>query len=135
MRKMEKGRSMVEMLGVLAIIGVLSVGGIYGYSVAMNKYKANEVVQAASMLGTLAIGKASTSTAKVENYTLTGAGIATADAIQGCTPKANADAGATTATVDIECTDSNLTTAINGIVSGADVGGVTIKKATTKASS
>ena len=28
----ENGRSMVEMLGVLAIIGVLSVGGIAGYS-------------------------------------------------------------------------------------------------------
>ena len=29
------GRSMIEMLGVLAIIGVLSVGGIAGYSKAM----------------------------------------------------------------------------------------------------
>ena len=28
----QSGRSMVEMLGVLAIIGVLSVGGIAGYS-------------------------------------------------------------------------------------------------------
>ena len=35
----ESGRSMVEMLGVLAIIGVLSVGGIAGYSQAMNKFK------------------------------------------------------------------------------------------------
>ena len=33
------GRSMIEMLGVLAIIGVLSVGGIAGYSKAMNKWK------------------------------------------------------------------------------------------------
>ena len=33
------GRSMVEMLGVLAIIGVLSVGGIAGYSKAMEKFK------------------------------------------------------------------------------------------------
>ena len=30
MKKNESGRSMVEMLGVLAIIGVLSVGGIAG---------------------------------------------------------------------------------------------------------
>ena len=37
----EKGRSMVEMLGVLAIIGVLSVGAISGYSKAMMKYKLN----------------------------------------------------------------------------------------------
>lgn len=38
----ESGRSMVEMLGVLAIIGVLSIGGIAGYRYAMNKHKANE---------------------------------------------------------------------------------------------
>lgn len=37
----EKGRSMIEMLGVLAIIGVLSVGGIAGYSKAMLAYKSN----------------------------------------------------------------------------------------------
>ncbi len=36
------GRSMVEILGVLAIIGVLSVGGISGYSKAMYKYKVNK---------------------------------------------------------------------------------------------
>ena len=33
----QSGRSMVEMLGVLAIIGVLSVGGISGYSKAMDQ--------------------------------------------------------------------------------------------------
>ena len=42
----ESGRSMVEMLGVLAIIGVLSIGGIAGYTMAMNKYRANEIVNA-----------------------------------------------------------------------------------------
>ena len=43
MRKVcELGRSMVEMLGVLAIIGVLSVGGIAGYSKAMFKHKLNK---------------------------------------------------------------------------------------------
>ena len=40
--KSENGRSMVEMLGVLAIIGVLSVGAIAGYSKAMFKYKLNK---------------------------------------------------------------------------------------------
>ena len=35
------GRSMIEMLGVLAIIAVLSVGGIAGYSKAMNMWKSN----------------------------------------------------------------------------------------------
>ena len=41
--KSENGRSMVEMLGVLAIIGVLSVGAIAGYSKAMMKYKLNKL--------------------------------------------------------------------------------------------
>ena len=40
--KSQSGRSMVEMLGVLAIIGVLSIGGIAGYSYGMDKYRANE---------------------------------------------------------------------------------------------
>ena len=40
----ETGRSMVEMLGVLAIIGVLSIGGIQGYTYAMNKYRANNIL-------------------------------------------------------------------------------------------
>ena len=42
----ETGRSMVEMLGVLSIIGVLSVGGISAYSTAMEKHKANELMAA-----------------------------------------------------------------------------------------
>lgn len=44
----EFGRSMVEMLGVLAIIGVLSVGAISGYSKAMMKYKLNKQAELVS---------------------------------------------------------------------------------------
>ena len=44
------GRSMVEMLGVLAIIGILSVGAIAGYSKAMMKYKLNKHAESFSML-------------------------------------------------------------------------------------
>ncbi|MBE6446771.1 MAG: type II secretion system protein [Alphaproteobacteria bacterium] len=51
-KRSQKGRSMVEMLGVLAIVGVLSVGGVYGYGVAMKKHKANELLHQASMLAT-----------------------------------------------------------------------------------
>ena len=40
----ETGRSMTEMLGVLAVIGVLSIGGIQGYTYATNKYRANNVL-------------------------------------------------------------------------------------------
>ena len=35
------GRSMIEMLGVLAIVAVLSVGGIAGYSKAMRMWRSN----------------------------------------------------------------------------------------------
>ena len=35
---------MIEMLGVLAIIGVLSIGGIAGYSKAMFKYRFNKTM-------------------------------------------------------------------------------------------
>jgi len=42
-KKNESGRSMVEMLGVLAVIGVLSIGGIYGYKMAMGKFFENDI--------------------------------------------------------------------------------------------
>ena len=46
----EQGRSMVEMLGVLAIIGVLSIGAIAGYTMAMNRYRANQILDMASKM-------------------------------------------------------------------------------------
>ena len=49
-RNDQKGRSMIEMLGVLAIIGVLSVGGISGYSKAMAKFKLTKAQDQISML-------------------------------------------------------------------------------------
>ena len=52
MRVNEQGRSMIEMLGVLAIVGVLSVGGIAGYSKAMAKFKANKVIDQVTMIST-----------------------------------------------------------------------------------
>ena len=48
----QSGRSMIEMLGVLAIIGVLSVGGIAGYSKAMTKFKTNKVADNVAMIVT-----------------------------------------------------------------------------------
>ncbi len=42
--KMENGRSMVEMLGVLAVMGVLSIGGVAGYRYAMDKMNANDII-------------------------------------------------------------------------------------------
>ena len=49
-RNDQSGRSMVEMLGVLAIIGVLSVGGISGYSKAMAKFKLTKAQDQITML-------------------------------------------------------------------------------------
>lgn len=43
-KNFENGRSMIEMLGVLAIVGVLSVGGIAGYSKAMEMYKIDKAL-------------------------------------------------------------------------------------------
>ena len=48
--KNESGRSMIEMLGVLAIIGVLSVGGIAGYSKAMMKYRINKTIEQITLI-------------------------------------------------------------------------------------
>lgn len=53
-KKLESGRSMVEMLGVLAIIGVLSVGGIAGYSLSMRRHRANVIVDLANKYGLVA---------------------------------------------------------------------------------
>ena len=38
-RKLQFGRTMVEMLGVLAIIGVLSIGGLWSYRTAILRYR------------------------------------------------------------------------------------------------
>ena len=39
---MQLGRSMIEMLGVLVVIGVLSIVGLTGYSQAMLRIKVND---------------------------------------------------------------------------------------------
>ncbi len=40
-KQMQQGRSMVEMIGVIALMGLFSIGGIYGYREAYNSYRAN----------------------------------------------------------------------------------------------
>ena len=47
--KTQSGRSMTEMLGTLAIIGVLSIGGITGYSYGMDKYRCNKTTNDISL--------------------------------------------------------------------------------------
>ena len=91
----ENGRSMVEMLGVLAIIGVLSVAGIAGYTMAMNKYRANEIINAASQAAVLAEAAAATATT---DQTRSAADAGYTGTIGGLTP-ANITATVTTAGV------------------------------------
>ena len=53
----ESGRSMVEMLGVLAIVGVLSIGGVAGYQYAMNKHRANTILYEVSEMAVTGSGQ------------------------------------------------------------------------------
>ena len=46
---LDKGRSMIEMLAVLVIMGILTLGGIAGYRYAMNKSTANAITKEVSL--------------------------------------------------------------------------------------
>lgn len=46
----ESGRSLIEILGVLAVMGVLTIGAIAGFNYAMNKQRANETVNYVNQL-------------------------------------------------------------------------------------
>ena len=48
----ETGRSLTEMLGMLAIMGILSVAGVAMYNSAMNKHRANELIYEAQKRAT-----------------------------------------------------------------------------------
>jgi len=49
-KHIQSGRSMIEMLGVLAIVGVLSAGGIAGYSMAMQSYKTTQLIEKTQLI-------------------------------------------------------------------------------------
>ena len=48
----QHGRTLLEMLGVLAIIGVLSITALVGFTYAMNKHRANETIYDVMLRGT-----------------------------------------------------------------------------------
>ena len=70
----ESGRSMVEMLGILSIMGVLSAGAIGGYHMALNKYYANEIIRGVSAramsIGITNLASGATTLAGFENMIL-----------------------------------------------------------------
>jgi len=74
------GRSMIEMLGVLAIIGVLSVGGIAGYSKAMQKYRINKTIEQITLIA----GNVRTFFAPQKNYIGVGCEGSSCNATNGC---------------------------------------------------
>jgi prepilin-type N-terminal cleavage/methylation domain-containing protein len=49
-KQAQSGRSMIEMLGVLAIVGILSAGGIAGYSMAMQSYKTSALTEKVNLI-------------------------------------------------------------------------------------
>lgn len=49
-KQKDLGRSVVEMLGVLAVIGVLTIAGISGYQMSMNKYTANKMANELNLI-------------------------------------------------------------------------------------
>ncbi len=104
----ESGRSMVEMLGVLAIIGVLSIGGIAGYTMAMNRYRANEILNAASMLGVVAMSQNAGQGVSSGNYTTLVSG---AQLPAGATAMSLTDAD----TISVTLTDADICTTMNNI--------------------
>ena len=46
--KSQVGRSMIEMLGVLFVIGILSIGGIVTYRIAMRNILGNDILDLAA---------------------------------------------------------------------------------------
>lgn len=48
-KKIQMGRSMTEMLGVLAVIGVLSVGGLSAYKYTMRRHRITTTIQQVSL--------------------------------------------------------------------------------------
>ena len=49
----ESGRSMVEMLGVLAVMGILGLTGVWAYNSAINRHRANELIYEAQKRATV----------------------------------------------------------------------------------
>ena len=111
MKKLESGRSMVEMLGVLAIIGVLSIGGIAGYVLSMNRYRANNLIDLASKYASLAYTANATAEAfnktkpTSSNFAFSDAGLGTIDSTESIVLKS---VGKTTGTGSAATTDPKV---------------------------
>ena len=116
-KKLESGRSMVEMLGVLAIIGVLSVGGIAGYSLSMRRHRANGVVDTLSKYALVVYNQCQQKVLNGDSSDVTGcgSGISFQNAGIGALP-----AGLSTDyQPSLSGIESNATTGVDTVVIGA----------------
>ena len=137
MKKNESGRSMVEMLGVLAIIGVLSIGGIAGYTLSMRRHRANGVADTVSKYALVAYGHcqqlllngdvtgtSSCTTAKgITTFANAGigstpAGVAAENGIVLNKIESDATTGIDTVKIDVTFSDQNLCQALASITGG-----------------
>ncbi|MDD3669075.1 MAG: hypothetical protein PHX68_02160 [Alphaproteobacteria bacterium] len=112
----ENGRSMVEMLGVLAIIGVLSIGGILGYTTAMNRHRANQIIDAAAKISVIAQTKTDGVAVTLDQIDITAA-----DAALGITG-ASAAAGTGVVTVTWGGIANQVKTAVHSILGNKSTG-------------
>ena len=129
--KSQSGRSMVEMLGVLAIIGVLSVGGIAGYSLSMRRHRANGVVDLVSKYALVNYGicQQKIMDGTVSDITSCGSMISFNDAGIGNIPagvrmfplsfKTNSSTGVDTVAIEVIFTDQKLCQAVASITGGS----------------
>ena len=131
----ESGRSMVEMLGVLAIIGVLSIGGIAGYTIAMNRYRANEIIDTGTKLCVIAMTKNATTGEAGEAKKTEDLNIASTVNVGGCaseiTATTAAGGGAQTCSIVVTgtCSDGvkNAVESVMGVDNGtANANGISI---------
>ena len=65
---LERGRSMIEMLGVLVIMGLLAVGGIWGYQYAMNTYRAGQIQDVMAQAKALTVTKRTASQNSLSSF-------------------------------------------------------------------
>ncbi len=64
----ESGRSMVEMIGVLALIGLLSIGGIMGFRYTLNSHRAGQIQDIVSQSKVLTVTRKAAGKNNLENF-------------------------------------------------------------------
>ncbi len=131
MKKLESGRSMVEMLGVLAIIGVLSVGGIAGYTLSMRRHRANGVADVVAKYALVVYGQCQqkilngdannpSECSSLTTFANAGigdmpAGLASSDGITFGSIDSDSTTGVDTVTINTKFTDPKLCQALGAI--------------------